>query len=206
MIRCLESGADPLALKSEDASRFHAALPSGVFFERLTPLMVACEAGHIDIVKHLVDAAGVDPSQATPTGLTPLIAACQSESVAVVKYMISKGVNAETADGHGFTALWVACRNGDMSLVRYLVSEAGVNVNKGGDPHRGSALMAASAHGHLELVRWLVESAEADVTHRDSFGDNALLAARAMGANQVAEYLATHVEAGDDTEGYCVLM
>ena len=90
----------------------------GISHERVTPLMVACENGRLDVVQYLID-RGVDPSASTPTGLTPLIAACQSDRAQeTVSLLVSTRVDPCRADGHGYAPLWVACRNGDLSLVR----------------------------------------------------------------------------------------
>jgi len=199
----LRLGADPTALKSEDASRFHGALPAGFFYERLMPLMVACEGGQLAVVQYLVETAKVDPSEATPTGLTPLIAACQSANASkMVKYLVNAGVKPEEADGHGFSALWVACRNGDLPLVKYLTEEAGVDINKAGDPHRGSGLMAAAAHGHLAVVGYLLEQG-ANVGHKDIFGEDALSSAVAM---QQGDVVACLGQGQGEAGGVCSIM
>ena len=41
----------------------------------VSPLHVACEYGHIDIVRYLVDGQSVDPAGASSDNVTPLHAA-----------------------------------------------------------------------------------------------------------------------------------
>jgi len=209
VVRCLSEGhADAEALKCEDASRLHSALPAGVSHERFSPLLVACEGGHLPVVAHLIEKAGVNPRKPSPTGLTPLIAACQSDNAtALARYLIAKSVDPEVGDGHGFSALWVACRNGDEKLVHFLVNEAKVNPSKIGDPHAGTPLMAASAHGHLGIVQFLIESCHVDTSACDIFGDDAYAVASCMGHEEVAQYLEAKGVSNNSGESLgCVMM
>ena len=68
--------------------------------------MAACEAGHIEVVRYLIEREGVDPEQAARDGTTPLHAAARGGHVEVVKYLIDeKRVNSDCKDGNGSSPL-----------------------------------------------------------------------------------------------------
>ena len=124
-----------------------------------TPLLVACEAGHFDIVKELVNAkANVNKSNSRKE--TPLMFASKSGNNEIVKLLIAAGakVNAKSnswssATGpRSYTPLYFACRLGYEEIVKTLLS-AGARVNlKGAE----NALTAAARGGYLGIVKKLL--------------------------------------------------
>jgi len=57
-----------------------------------TPLYIAAQKGHLDVVKTLIE-HGARVDAATTDGATPLYIACQNGQIEVVKYLIEKGAN-----------------------------------------------------------------------------------------------------------------
>ena len=55
----------------------------------MTPLYVACENGHLDVVRMLLSTEGIDPNRATKDGGTPLYIACEKGHLDVVRMLLS---------------------------------------------------------------------------------------------------------------------
>ena len=78
----------------------------------LTPLVAACEAGHMEVVRYLIEREGVDPEQAARDGTTPLHAAARGGHVEVIQYLIDeKRVKYDCKDENGFVPLDCAKNN-----------------------------------------------------------------------------------------------
>ena len=106
----------------------------------LTPLVAACEAGHMEVVKYLIEREGVDPEQAARDGTTPLHAAARGGHVEVVQYLIDeKRVNHNSTDKNGFTPLDCAKNN----RVRKSLVSHGACGSKSKRPRRQKATIPA---------------------------------------------------------------
>ncbi|XP_062601738.1 uncharacterized protein LOC134263416 [Saccostrea cucullata] len=132
----------------------------------LTPLVVACRVGHIDVVKELLQ-AGADIN-AYSVGESPLIAACKCGYVSIVHHLLESG--AEVNPKHeGYipfhTPLTAACYHGHMNVVKKLL-EAGADVNLHGINY--SSLSAACDNGHLDVVKELCKHG-ADINLQSKF-------------------------------------
>jgi len=117
----LKSGADP-----------DIRGPSAV-----TPLCLASQNGHADVVRGLVDAncdvncsADIDDSRS----VTPLHLAVRNGHTDVVRLLVSAGADVEasmtTSVVSGLTALHLAVESGQLDVIDVLL-EAGSNVNSG---------------------------------------------------------------------------
>ena len=175
-----------------------------------SPLFVASAAGHVEVVRLLVD-AGADKNFAV-LGMTSLMLASRQGRVEMVRLLVEAGADKDmtcTCDHAGATALMLAaCRN-RVEVVRLLV-EAGAEkdvADKDGflTPaeiallpgiddegvfmyHDHTALMTAARHGYVEVVRLLVE-AGADKAVTDSVGRTALTLAARKGHVEVVSLL-----------------
>ena len=96
----------------------HAPLSERDEESGLTPLVAACEAGHIEVVKYLIERESVDPEQAARDGTTPLHAAARGGHMEVIKYLIDeKKVNSDCKDEKGSTPLDCALNNEIVKLL-----------------------------------------------------------------------------------------
>lgn len=85
-----------------------------------TAIYVACEFGHLDAVRMLLEAkAPVD--QARDDGATPLYKACQDGKLEMAKLLLKHGAKVDQVDGNQMTALWVACHQGRVDLAKILL-------------------------------------------------------------------------------------
>ena len=76
-----------------------------------TPLFVAAQNGHAEVVAKLLAAPGVDPNEAMDGGVTPLIVACHANRPAVAGLLLHHGADPLAIDGDGDTALKCAQRH-----------------------------------------------------------------------------------------------
>ncbi len=92
-----------------------------------TPLILAAEGGHGDVVDALLR-AGADPNAATSTGATPLMLAAASGSVPSVRALLDRGAdpNAREAE-RSETALMFAAARDRADAIRILI-ERGADV------------------------------------------------------------------------------
>ena len=60
------------------------------------PLWIACQYGHLDVVRVLLSVDGIDPNRAKKDGQTPLSRACQNGHVDVVRLLLAlPGIDVE---------------------------------------------------------------------------------------------------------------
>ncbi|KNC85224.1 hypothetical protein SARC_02599 [Sphaeroforma arctica JP610] len=142
---------------------------------QLTPLLVACERGQVDILKTLLS-ANADCTLVDANGASPLMIGvfCGHESVLCELLQWSKTHESatETADAGGDSV----GRDHQVDLV-----------NKP-DAQSVSPLWIAAKNGNLSMVKALV-AAGADVAHISADGTKALDIARKQGKADIVEYL-----------------
>ena len=131
--------------------------------EESTAIHFACEKGHLDIVRYLVQ-QGVDP-QRGPAGYTPLHVACEGGHLDIVRYLVQQGVDPQRGPA-GYTPLHEACEEGHLDIVKFLVMECHCNpllpfsvlgMNTGITP-----LHRACERKHSDVVAFLLSSGTVD--------------------------------------------
>jgi hypothetical protein len=136
-----------------------------------TLLMLACENGHVGVVKMLVQHTGGDGLEERDTdGRTALHYAAGGGHGEVVAFLLGKGAQASTRDNRHVTALMEACDNGHLDVVRMLVQHTGGEGLDDRDEIDGwTALHHAVGWNRAEVVRFLLFSG-ADPTTTDIKG------------------------------------
>jgi ankyrin repeat protein len=133
-----------------------------------TPLFAACQGGHTEIVRLLLERPSVAVNRATEFGATPLFVACEESHFECTELLLVRpdcAVNQLTREG--VSALYVACEQGDEISVQLLLRRgAAVNQLCGGTDvtrlafdvgGRGATpLMAAGAAGHARVCSALL--------------------------------------------------
>jgi ankyrin repeat protein len=158
-----------------------------------TPLHIACENGHIEVARLLVE-AGADKDKVSTDGSTPLYVACEQGHIEVVQLLVEAGSDTEKALADGCTPLYVACECGHTKVAQLLV-EAGADKEKASTSGY-TPLLVTCHNGYVDVVRLLVE-AGADKENASADGCEPLLIACENGHNEVARLL---LEAGADKE------
>ena len=72
-----------------------------------TPLYAACEHGHVDAARLLLD-KGAEVDRANENGLTPLMLACYKGHVELARLVLDKGAEVDRAAENGATPLAIA--------------------------------------------------------------------------------------------------
>ena len=95
-----------------------------------TLLTMAAQNGHVDVVRLLLQATGIEFNQALRDGTTSLTIAAHNGYVDVVRELINRGANVNQARRDGATPLFIAVVRGHVDVVRELLQNLRVEVNK----------------------------------------------------------------------------
>jgi ankyrin repeat protein len=159
-----------------------------------TPILLASEFGHLDILKILVEHKGCINSQ-NNHGETPLLVACSKGHFETVKFLISQRAEVLTADDHGLTAVYVAAEKGKVNLLQLLLdNKASVNAasRDGFTP-----LMVAAYYGQSPAVKLLL-ACKADPAATSAVGFDSEGYARERSHRAVVELLAAARQERED--------
>ena len=116
----------------------------------MTPLMLASQAGHVDLVVKLIE-AGANMNIQSNSGDTALIYATKENKINCVQKLIELGANVNIQGGNGQTALMHATRNEDGNCLEALL-EGGANTDI--TDHDGYTTLArAIVEGQLSQCR-----------------------------------------------------
>lgn len=115
-------------------------------------LFVACENGHLDVVRQLVD-FGADVNHASYDDLTPLCAACMKGHASVARFLISRGALVHDPALGRSSPILLACRSGKRDVVELLLSEQPLLLRT----HGQLLLYEACRLGHVQTVRLLIK-------------------------------------------------
>lgn len=162
-------------------------------YDRRTPLHLASAAGHMDIVKYLVE-NGAEASPHDRWGATPLN---DAQDPQIVEYLQSHGGERGTEQNEYLELpqvtvtdeqfrLYFAAYNGDVLLMQSL-HIFGRKVNSY-DYDGRTALGIAASEGHIDAVKYLI-SHGANSLHRDIRNNDALADARRENRQEVIEFL-----------------
>lgn len=134
---------------------------------KFTALYRACQAGHLEVAKILVE-YGFDLESKKGDGSTPLYIACQENRVDVVNYLISKGADIETVFKTGFRPMYISAQKGHLEVVKILV-ENGAKVDAASD-EGATPLYIACQNAHNDTVKYLLaHGANIEVKFKNSF-------------------------------------
>ncbi|XP_063397032.1 uncharacterized protein LOC134681339 [Mytilus trossulus] len=161
-----------------------------------TPVMVAAQAGHLEIVRYLAEQDSILETR-DKYGWTPLSLAAVRGHLEIVCYLVKEGVNLETKDQRGMTPTMYAAERGHLEIVKFFDTQGSDLQAKSKDGM--TPLHFAVERGHLDIVQFLNEKG-CDLETRSQRGMTALMYAAERGNIEIVEYLATHgshLEASD---------
>jgi hypothetical protein len=167
-----------------------ARVNQGRLVDGVTPLLVAAQNGHVEVVVVLLEKGAAVTQGTTDNGGTPLLMAAQQGHVEVVVLLLEKGaaVNQATTDD-GATPLFMAAENGHVEVVLVLL-EKDAAVNQATTDTGVTPLVAAAQQGHVEVVRLLAVFC-ANITTGTTDGDwTPRSVAAAQGHAALAKWLA----------------
>ncbi|CAH1796176.1 unnamed protein product [Owenia fusiformis] len=162
----------------------------GYSIEGATSLWCASGAGHLEIVKLLVE-NGADVNHKTASNSTPLRAACFDGRVKIVQYLLKKKADLTITNNYKNTCLMISCYKGHRECVLELLKyKADPNLKA----HCGAnALLFAAEMGHLEIVKDLMKH-KADMNVTNDYGVTPLMAAAESGKADIVDWFTNRKE------------
>ena len=90
-----------------------------------TPLLIASQEGHLEVVKLLIESGG-SVNEADNRGATPLWIASGAGHLEIVKLLIKSGGSVNQAENtNGITPLYIASECGHLEVVKLLIKSGG---------------------------------------------------------------------------------
>jgi len=136
-----------------------------------TPLFVACEGGHVDAARLLLDHCAEVDLEIDENGMTPLLVACQLGHVEAVRMLLARGAKADKAMKGDLTPLFLVCQQGHVDVARLLL-EGGAEVDRSVMLDM-TALFTACSEGHTDVAQLLLEHG-ADANHKSKYSTTPL--------------------------------
>lgn len=147
-----------------------------------TPLMLAAQNGHVQVLRHLLE-LGADARIRDDRGRAALHYAAETGRVCVVRELIARGADWQCADSFGDTVLHLAAANGHSVVVELLL-DAGAPPNVHDSVFGSTPLHKSARGGHTDAAELLL-SRGANPDAGNDLGRSALHVAAAYGSAQV---------------------
>ncbi|KAF7293330.1 Multiple ankyrin repeats single kh domain [Mycena kentingensis (nom. inval.)] len=120
-----------------------------------TPLHMAVQGDHLEVVKFLVEQAGANIDARYVGGRTALHIASLNGQLQTMEYLLDRGASIEAREEMGETALLSIADEGNYDLIRLLILR-GADINATND-YKTTPLHRAAAFRHAEIVKLFLE-------------------------------------------------
>jgi ankyrin repeat protein len=145
-----------------------------------TPLIIASQEGHTNIVAILLGTPGIQINQADNGGASPLFFASQYGHTDIVTILLgTPGIQINQPDNDGTTPLYMAAQNGHLDIVKVLI-EADGDVNQA-DNGGFTPLWIASQYGYTDIVTILLGTPAIQINQANNAGASPLWIASVNG-------------------------
>ena len=172
---------------------------------RCSPLLIACSAGQLEVVKFLTEEKGCDVTQTYQNRAGVVFNAVDFASmygdVDVARYLIEKLHCDPKGDPTSIhTPLILACQYARLNMVKYLLNEKSI------DPYcqqdsGNTPLHAACEFGQLAIVKFLIEEKGCDPMHDNYIYTTPYVCACVSGHLNVVRYLTEEMHCDPLSEG-----
>uniref|UniRef100_A0A0N5AY30 Poly [ADP-ribose] polymerase n=1 Tax=Syphacia muris TaxID=451379 RepID=A0A0N5AY30_9BILA len=157
-------------LLSEENINVEAQLSAS--WQKITPLMVACQNGFLDVANMLIDKGGAIVEKVDKLRRTALTHAVINGEMHIVSMLLRRGASPTSADSSGNTPAHYAAAYGWLECLE-LLAKADPKVLEMSNDWQLTPLAVAYMKGHLGIVEWLIDghfSSHVDINCRDSSG------------------------------------
>jgi ankyrin repeat protein len=178
-----------------------------------TLLHIACEHGHLNVVKWLLAQGGACLAGCDYNGNEPFLLAASSGHLPLMQWLILQPVGLYgqwecIRNRDGMSALLLCAQNGYMCAVQWLLSLRDVSAKQVDDDGL-NCLHWAAATGHTTLCQWLVHIVSMDVSERSHRGMTATMWATMGGHLHTLRWLVCEASAditATDNDGLTCLL
>ncbi|ULT88157.1 hypothetical protein L3Y34_007397 [Caenorhabditis briggsae] len=170
-------------------------LPSSTGSNRVTPLMLACAKGHLEMAKKLFDKGALVEAK-DKKKRTPLIHAMLNGQMHTAAFLLAKGANLFLADSSGNTAAHYAAGYGFLDCLKLLASIDDEILATPND-WQLYPLSIAYLKGHYGIVSWLLEGPskdKANINAKDNNGATLLANLLSYADEDMHKDLASQIE------------
>ena len=166
-----------------------AVEPESKLIDRQSPLCIAAQLGHLEVVKALLADDRVNVNFEGRDRRSPLSMAAGSGSIELVKLLLSdERIKLDQEDSKGRTPLFWAIDGNHLGIIRLFTSDPRVDVNHA-DDHGRTPFSWAAEEGNEDIVSELVRAPKIDVTRADVHGRSPLSWAAGKGHVSVIKQL-----------------
>lgn len=154
-----------------------------------TPLCVAAQYGHVEIIETLVQRGSQALDTLTPHGTAPLHYAAQENHIQVVELLVQLGSRMlnHASERDGFTPLHYAVLKGHVLVLEKLIQ---LNVNVAVmDNNNRTLLHMASTEGHAAITEHLTQLNQSSIDMMDRYGSTPIWHAADAGYADIIEVL-----------------
>ena len=166
-----------------------ASIINGRTISGISPLILACCDGRLEIAQKLLSFPGVDVNSPDDNGDSPLLHAVTGGFEELVSELLENPqIKVNKSNDNGDSPLMVAANEGHSDIVARLLKQADIDVNSS-NTDGYSSLMCASDKGCERIVELLLAHPGIDINHKDTGGDSALVWAVDKNQGRVVDLL-----------------